>query len=57
MLEKIKIKKRKNNMYPYSIMLMGQEQVLISEQELFDLYDQITDILIDNENYWENHYG
>lgn len=54
MIAKVKIRERDNEMYPYSIIIMGQEQVLIKEKELFELYDQITDIIIDKEEYWEN---
>lgn len=49
MIEKIKIKQRNNEMYPYSITYMGREEVLLTNEELIDLYQQITDIIVNNE--------
>ena len=49
MIEKIKIKQRNNEMYPYSITYMGREEVLLTNDELIDLYQQITDIIVNNE--------
>ena len=53
-MDKIRLNCRDNEMYPYSITIMGQERVLLKEKELFELYDQITDIIIDKDEYWEN---
>lgn len=49
MIEKIKVKQRNNEMYPYSITYMGREEVLLTNEELIDLYQQITDIIVNNE--------
>lgn len=49
MIEKVTIKQRNNEMYPYSITYMGREEVLLKEEELIDLYNQITDIIVNNE--------
>lgn len=49
MIDKLKINRRNNKMYPYSIMYMGREEVLLTDNELLDLYEQITDIIVDNE--------
>lgn len=49
MIEKIKIKERNNKMYPYSITYMGREEVLLTDKELMELYQQITDIIVNNE--------
>lgn len=49
MIEKVTIKQRNNEMYPYSITYMGREEVLLKEKELIDLYNQITDIIVNNE--------
>lgn len=49
MIEKIKIKQRNNKMYPYSIIYMGREEVLLTDEELMELYQQITDIIVNNE--------
>lgn len=49
MIEKIKVKQRNNEMYPYSITYKGGEEVLLTNEELIDLYQQITDIIVNNE--------
>ena len=49
MIEKIKIKQRNNEMYPYSMMYMGREEVLLTDKELMNLYEQITDIIVNKE--------
>lgn len=46
---KVKIRKRADKFYPYSISIMGQEQVLLKEKELMNLYEQITDIIVNDE--------
>lgn len=53
MIEKLKLNKRNNEMYPYSISVMGQEQVLLTNQDLLNLYEQINEIIIDKEEFWE----
>lgn len=53
-MDKIKVNCRDNNMYPYSITIMGQERVLLKEKDIIDLYDQLSDIIIDKDEYWEN---
>lgn len=54
MIEKVKLEKREGNFYSYSIKIMGQEQVLLTETELLDLWNQMNEIIIDNEKLWEN---
>lgn len=49
MIDKVKIKRRNNELYPYSIVYMGREEVLMTDEELIELYNQITDIIVDNE--------
>lgn len=49
---KVKLSKRADKFYPYSISIMGQEQVLLKEKDLMNLYEQINDIIIDNEELW-----
>ena len=49
---KVKLRKRADKFYPFSISIMGQENVLLKENELLDLYEQITEMIIDNE-LWE----
>ena len=48
-MDKIKINCRDHNMYPYSITIMGQERVLIKEKDIINLYDHLTQIILDNE--------
>ena len=43
---KIKLNIRDDVFYPYSISIMGQEQVLLKEKELIALYSQIKDIMM-----------
>ena len=50
---KVKLRKRVDKFYPYSIAIMGQESVLLKEKEFLDLYEQMTEIIIDNEELWE----
>lgn len=49
MIEKVKLEKREAHYYAYSIRIMGQEQVLLTETELLDLYNQISEIIMDDE--------
>ena len=53
MIDKVKINKRNTPMYPYSIEYMGREEVLLTTEELLDLYHQIGEIIIENEELWE----
>lgn len=48
MLEKINIKKRNNNLYPYSIVYMGREEVLLNEKELVGLYNSMNRIIVED---------
>lgn len=52
-MTKVKVSKRADKFYPYGISIMGQDRVLLKEKELLELYEQITDMIIDNENLWE----
>ena len=47
-MNKVKIVKRDNWMYPYAIEWMGQPQVLLTKKELRKLYWEISDIMIDD---------
>lgn len=49
MIEKVKVERRKGHYYSFSIRIMGQEQVLLTETELLDLYNQISEIIMDDE--------
>lgn len=49
MMFKVKVNRRDNRMYPYSISYMNREDVLLTRMELLDLYDQITQIILDEE--------
>ena len=49
MLDKVRIKIRGNTFYPYSIVYMGREEVLLKKSELIDLYNQIGEILAEDE--------
>ena len=49
MIEKVKLEKKDGHFYSYSIRIMGQEQVLLTETELLDLYEQISEIVMDEE--------
>ena len=53
MIEKVKLNIRDNDFYPYSISIMGQEQVLLKESEFLDLWEQMNEIIIEKEDYWE----
>lgn len=46
---KVKISKRADKFYPYGISIMGQEQVLLKEKELLDLYEQMNNIIMEGE--------
>ena len=50
MIEKVRVNIRNNKMYPYSISYMGREEVLMTSDELIDLYQQITEIIVNNED-------
>lgn len=52
MIEKIKLNKMEGRFYEYSISIMGQEQVLLTRAELMILYDKITDMVVDDEEFW-----
>lgn len=49
MIDKVKINERNNEMYPYSIKYMGREEVLLTKEELMGLYQQMTDIIVNDE--------
>ena len=49
MIEKVMVERRKGHYYSFSIRIMGQEQVLLTETELLDLYNQISEIIMDDE--------
>lgn len=49
---KVKVNKRDNHMYPYSISYMNREEVLLSSEELIDLYLQISDVMLDDDYLW-----
>lgn len=51
-MNKVKIVRRDNWMYPYAIEWMGQPQVLLTTKELKGLYWKISDILVDDEELW-----
>ena len=58
---KVKINKRDNEMYPYGIGYMNREDVLLKENELLEIYDQITEYICNDESLlrrlgWENFY-
>ena len=46
---KVKLIKRPNEFYPYGISIMGQEQVLLKEKEVLELYEQLTDAIVNDE--------
>lgn len=46
---KVKVNKRKNRMYPYSISYMNREEVLLTNKELIDIYNQIADYICEDE--------
>lgn len=51
-MDKIRLNYRDNEMYPYSITIMGQERVLLKETDIIDLYDQLTEIILNDEILW-----
>lgn len=53
MIGKVEINIRDNQMYPYSISYMGREEVLMTQDELIELYWQINSIILNNEELWE----
>lgn len=46
---KVKISRRADKFYQYGISIMGQEQVLLKEKELLDIYEQISNIIMEDE--------
>ena len=36
-------------MYPYSLSYMNREEVLLNEKELLDIYEQINNIIMEEE--------
>lgn len=48
----VKLEKREDHPYPFLIRL-GRDEMILTKQELLSLYEQITDIITDNEDLWE----
>lgn len=48
MIEKVKIKKMDGNFYDYTINVMGREVVLLTSEEFIQLYNLMTDIIVDD---------
>lgn len=46
---KVELNKRADKFYPYSISIMRQEQILLKEKELLDLYEQMNNIIMEDE--------
>lgn len=46
---KVKVNKRDNWMYPYSLSYMNREEILLNEKELLDIYEQINNIIMEEE--------
>ena len=40
-------------MYDFVLSVMGREEVLLTKKELMDLYDSITNLMVDDESLWE----
>lgn len=49
MMKKIEIIEQKGKFYNYTINVMGREAVLLTDKELIELYQNITDIIVNKE--------
>ena len=52
MMEKVKIERMKGKFYEYSISAMGREVVLLTRAEFLQLYGQMTDLIVDDDEMW-----
>lgn len=51
---KIRIKKtQKPKYYDYIVTIMNRAELLLTKKELLDLYDNITELMIEDEELWE----
>ena len=48
-LNALDVKRRTNELIPYSIIQYGRKEILLTDKELLRLYDKLTDIIVDNE--------
>ena len=51
--KKIKITKHDGNIYNYEVTIMNSYKALLTKDELCRLYDDITDLIILDEELWE----
>lgn len=51
--KKITITKYDGNIYDYIINIMGSHKALLTKEELKKLYDDITELTIDDDELWE----
>lgn len=49
MTEKVKIERMRGKFYEYSIKAMGREVVLLTRIEFLQLYEQMTDLIVNDD--------
>ena len=51
---KIRIEKiQKPKHYDYTVTVMNRVELLLTKKELLCLYDNITELIVDDEEFWE----